>query len=382
MMEAYISGVGVFLPNDPVGNDRIESVLGQINGRSSKVKDWVLDYNKIKTRHYAIDPQTGQPTHTNAQMTALAIHDLLKSQGMALDEIACLACGTSSADQIIPNHGVMVHGELGCPPCEVIATTGVCCSGMTSMKYAIMNVMSGLAPNAISTGSELASLSFRASRFKPQIDRLVSEFNDEPTLAFENDFLRWMLSDGAGAALITPEPRLNGPSLRIDWIEIRSFANEAETCMYYGGIKTADGKLETFRKVDDPMELVGAGYLSLAQDVRVLREKLPYSVRETFLYCREKHGLSADEVDWILPHYSSEGFREPLQSGLAEVGFSLPDDRWFTNLHSRGNTGSASIYIILEEFLSSGRAQPGDRVLCFVPESARFSNCFMHLTVV
>ncbi|MDZ4688784.1 MAG: beta-ketoacyl-ACP synthase III [Planctomycetaceae bacterium] len=382
MPEVYISGVSSFLPNDPVDNDNIENVLGRINGRSSKVKDWVLDYNGIRTRHYALDPATSLPNYTNAQMTAEAVRRLITAGGLSLDDIECLACGTSSADQIIPNHAAMVHGELGCPPCEIISTTGVCCSGMSSMKYAIMNVMGGFAGMSVATGSELASISFLASRFTPHIERQVSEFNQEPTLAFENDFLRWMLSDGAGAVLITPQPRANGPSLRVDWIELRSFANDSETCMYFGGIKTPDGKLESFRGVDDPTELVGRGYLSLAQDVRVLRTNLPRAVRETFVHCQSKHGLDDDEIDWILPHYSSEGFREPLQSGLKEVGFSLPDERWFTNLHTKGNTGSASIYIILDEFLTSGRAQPGDRILCFIPESARFTMCFMHLTVV
>jgi 3-oxoacyl-[acyl-carrier-protein] synthase-3 len=382
MQEAYISGVSSFLPNAPVDNDHIEDLLGRINGRSSKVKDWVLDYNGIRTRHYALDPATSQPNYSNAQMTAEAVRRLMSANGLSLSDIECLVCGTSSADQLIPNHAAMVHGELGCPPCEIASTTGVCCSGMTAMKYAIMNVLSGLTDMAVSTGSELASISFLASRFGPQIERQVSEFNQEPTLAFENDFLRWMLSDGAGAVLITPRPRANGPSLRIDWIELRSFANEAETCMYFGGVKTQSGDLLSFRGVSDPLELVGGGYMSLAQDVRVLRANLPHSVRETFLLSQRKHGLDADEIDWVLPHYSSEGFREPLQSGLKEVGFSVPDERWFTNLHTKGNTGSASIYIILDEFLTSGRAQPGDRVLCFVPESARFTMCFMHLTVV
>lgn len=381
MSDVYISGVSSFLPNDPVDNENIENVLGRINGRSSKVKDWVLDYNGIRTRHYALNPQTMQPTHTNAEMTALAVRQLLTNHNLSLSDIECLACGTSSADQIIPNHAAMVHGELGCPPCEIASTTGVCCSGMTAMKYAIMNVKSGLAKMSVATGSELASLSFRASRFTPQIDRQITEFNQEPMLAFENDFLRWMLSDGAGAVLVT-QPSAEGCSLRVDWIEFRSFANDFETCMYFGGIKTPDGNLEGFRIVDDPLELVGRGYLSLAQDVRVLRSNLPKTVRDTFVHCQSKYGLEEDEVDWILPHYSSEGFREPLQKGLKEVGFNLPEDRWFTNLHTKGNTGSASIYIILDEFISSGRAQPGDRVLCFIPESARFTMCFMHLTVV
>jgi 3-oxoacyl-[acyl-carrier-protein] synthase-3 len=71
-----------------------------------------------------------------------------------------------------------------------------------------------------------------------------------------------------------------------------------------------------------------------------------------------------------------------LFDGLAAGGFEIPDDRWFTNLPSKGNTGAASIYIILEELMASGRVEPGQRILCFVPESSRFSFAVFQLTAV
>ena len=53
-----------------------------------------------------------------------------------------------------------------------------------------------------------------------------------------------------------------------------------------------------------------------------------------------------------------------------------------TNLKWKGNTGSASIYIIIDEFLASGRAKPGQRVFCAIPESARFTFSIMQLSVI
>ena len=79
---------------------------------------------------------------------------------------------------------------------------------------------------------------------------------------------------------------------------------------------------------------------------------------------------------------SSEFFRRPIKEGLDACGFPIPESRWFTNLATRGNTGSAAIYVALEELFHSGRLATGDRLLCMVPESGRFSSGFMHLTVV
>ncbi|MFN0304153.1 MAG: 3-oxoacyl-[acyl-carrier-protein] synthase III C-terminal domain-containing protein, partial [Burkholderiales bacterium] len=86
--------------------------------------------------------------------------------------------------------------------------------------------------------------------------------------------------------------------------------------------------------------------------------------------------------DWFLPHYSSAYFRPGLAKTLTSIDFHIPDERWFTNLTSVGNVGSASMYLMLEELLYSGRLRRGQRILCFVPESARFSVYFMLLTVV
>jgi 3-oxoacyl-[acyl-carrier-protein] synthase-3 len=87
-------------------------------------------------------------------------------------------------------------------------------------------------------------------------------------------------------------------------------------------------------------------------------------------------------VDWLLPHISSEYFRKPIADGFARAGLPLAQERWFTNLGSVGNVGSASIYIMLDQLLKSGRLRDGQRLLCWVPESGRFSSAFVYLTVV
>lgn len=66
---------------------------------------------------------------------------------------------------------------------------------------------------------------------------------------------------------------------------------------------------------------------------------------------------------------------------MAAAGLDIPMTRWFTNLSSKGNTGSASIYIMLEELLRTQPLRQGAQILCYIPESGRFSTGFMLLTV-
>mgnify|MGYP003386133887 FL=1 len=121
---------------------------------------------------------------------------------------------------------------------------------------------------------------------------------------------------------------------------------------------------------------------SVKQDVKLLNEHIiHYTVEKPLTEIMASKSLKAEDVDYFLPHYSSHFFRQKVYDGMAKVGFEIPFERWFTNISTKGNIGSASIYIILEELFHSGRLEPGQTILCYVPESGRFSTAFMLLTV-
>jgi 3-oxoacyl-[acyl-carrier-protein] synthase-3 len=299
--------------------------------------------------------------------------------GFALDDMACLVCGTSNPDQLIPNHAVMVHGELGGPVCEVVATAGVCLSGATAMKYGWLSVMSGNASNAVVTGSEVASLGLRAGNYDGEVPGDAQTGKANTDLAFEKDFLRWMLSDGAGALLLESAPR-PGLNLRIEWIDIFSYAHLLPACMYMGAEKQPDGTLRGWMRYS-AREREAKSLFAVKQDVNLLNnEVVNHTLVKPLQRVIAQRSLSAGDVDWFLPHISSEYFRAPVAEGLARAGLPVPPERWFTNLASVGNIGSAAMHFMLDELLRSGKVQDGQRLLCFVPESGRFSSGFIYLT--
>ena len=376
MNSVYINKIAKFLPNEPVNNSEMEQVLGKIGGKPSRARRIILRSNGIKQRYYVIDKEQNI-VYNNAQITANAIRNL----DFDIDTMECLACGTTMPDQTMPNHAVMVHGELKSKPCEVIATSGICLSGITALKYAYLNVKAGESKTAVSTGSETASTVLHAKNFQKESEFSEDEFQKRPEIAFEKDFLRWMLSDGAGAMLLQDRPNSEGLSLKIEWIEIFSFANELEACMY-AGAKKESGKLIGYREF--PQETwLQESLFSVKQDVKLLNENIVnITVKRTIEKALERRELTANEIDWFLPHYSSEYFRDEVYNSLVEAGFEIPKEKWFTNLTKCGNTGSASIYIMLEELFNSNRVSKGQKILCYIPESGRFSSSFMLLEVV
>lgn len=376
----FITALGAFFPNAPVENDKMEAVLGMAGGLPSRARRLVLARNGIKRRFYAIDPQTRVLTHSNADMAALAVRLALARADVPLGHVNCLACGTSSPDQLKPGHAHMVQGALAAPPMEVSSIAGVCTAGATALKYAYMTVAGGGANVAVSTGSELASSFMRAENFDAEPD--IGTLERQPVLAFEQDFLRWMLSDGAGAAVLRAVPAAQGPSLRVDWIDCLSYAGELPVCMYSGAHRDADGRLRGWREVS-PAEASRDRYFTVKQDTRLLdRHIVEAAVTRPLAAIASRRGLAARDVDWFLPHYSSEYFRPLLNKALEAIGFPIPFEKWFSNMSQRGNVGSAMMYVMLEELLYAGVLQKGQRLLCLVPESARFATCYVHLTVV
>src|SRR6478736_1897404 len=316
--EVYITNTSLFLPNEPVSNDEMEEYLGYINGKPSKSKKIVLRNNGIKTRYYALE-KGGKTTHTNAQMTAEAVRNLFTGNPEALKDIELLSCGTSSPDQMMPSHGVMVHGWLPeAEAIEVVSPSGVCCAGMHAIKYAYLAIKSGDVQKAVATGSERFSGLLVSEVFEEEAQKL-KEMEENPFIAFQKDFLRWMLSDGASAFLMTDKPNEEGLSLRFEWIEGVSYANEMATCMYMGGEKQEDGTLKGFMDYT-PEEIMTKSIFSVKQDITLLSENIIPLGGKKIKEISERKGLTAKDIDYFLPHISSEFFKSKIYDMIEEFG--------------------------------------------------------------
>ncbi len=290
---------------------------------------------------------------------------------MNTSDIQFLATGTTQGDLPIPGFASMVHAKTAIPNCELASFQSVCASGMMALKSAFLQIKSGEKTNALSIGSELASRLFKSSRFEAQGIKKLS---------FDTEFLRWMLSDGAGAMVLENKPRSGGLSLKIDWIELKSAANDFPVCMFTGKNDNINEDEMTWLDYPDYESASKAGAINLKQDIRLLDQVIKTGVAH-FFELIDKGKINPDKIDWLCCHYSSEMFKAPIKELLTKGGATIADEKWFSNLATKGNTGSASIYIMLEELLYSGKLKAGDTILCMVPESGRFITSFMQLTV-
>src|SRR5580658_998255 len=107
MTQAYITGVGAYLPGQPVDNEQLAARFGDGTSRGEALRRRTLAANGIRTRHYAVDDQ-GKTLMLNEELAASAVRRALADRGLAPSAVGMLATGTTQGDLLIPGFASMV----------------------------------------------------------------------------------------------------------------------------------------------------------------------------------------------------------------------------------------------------------------------------------
>lgn len=362
----YLTDTAAFLPGEPVDNAAMDRYIGSINRMSGRIKQRILAENGIHLRHYALDEQ-GVSQHSVASMGAAVVRALIAERSPP----GFLAAATTGGDCAAPGLANLIQGELHLPPLEALSVSGICAASIGALNAVAQAVESGSAQSAVAVASEFPSRLFKASRFAGRAQ----------DVDFDAHFLRWMLSDGAGGVRLANAPAADGISLKLKWIHQKSFSGDMPTCMQVG-MSLGNG-LPGYLDYPSLAAAEQAGAFDLRQNIRTLPNLFDLGLHEYAQLVRDGH-VDPARISHFLCHYSSERFKPLMAELMSAAGIGIPGERWFSNLATKGNTGSASIFIILDEFFQSRRAQlrVGEQIFGFVPESGRFAAAYFLLEVV
>lgn len=386
--DIYLLAASHYLPGEPIDNEQIDAYVAPLDQNSKRIKQRVLGENGIQTRYYALDTE-GQTTISHTELACKAIQDCLNQAKVSLDQIAVLASASSGGDVLMPGVANMIQGALHAPPMETHSHHGVCASSIMALKDAAQSLAQNSEQDlAVVVAAEMPSRIFKQSRFTSQTH-----------IDFEAHFLRWMLSDGAGAVLLGNGAQVlkqaaanplaqRGLALKLNWIHAKSFSGDYPVCMQLGqGSHRAKEHKSAYRAeasyLDFPSvaEAEVAGYFALRQNLRILPNLFEVAVHE---YAGLVQGgwVKPAEVDTFLCHYSSEALGKTCEAMMESAGLGIPREHWFSNLKTCGNTGAASIFIMLSEWLATHHLKAGQKIFVFVPESGRFTVSYCLLEVV
>ena len=360
MTDSYITSTGSYLPGPAIENDNINRYLGRVLGEG-RVQRKILAVNGIAARHYALD-QKQNPTHSIYELAAEAVKDCLR-EAQDSPKVDYLSAGTTHAPLLAPGLSSLLHDQLSKEnvighSLEINSNSGICSSGAQALVNASRAVKSGEARAAVCVGVEQSSIGLRSKAFRTVYDLPAMLKDVRSSKWFMSVFLRFMLSDGAGAFLLEDQPREKGFSLKVNWTYSRSFANEAPLCM----------QLQS-----EP--------LMLRQDIKILAKYMAPLSKKAVEGALCAHDETLDCYDMVLPHMSSYYFEPSVKKIMAELSPNREVPYW-TNLRTAGNTGAASIFIMLDEYMKTRPVAIGDRLLLFVPESGQFNYVLVSLTVV
>ena len=357
-MNCYITGNGSFLPGDPVDNASLPDFMGELDGEA-EVRAKILRMNGIKSRHYALDrDQTA--THDVYELAANAAESCLAGGS---ENITYLSAGSTNTPLVGPGLSSILHGRLAergliTRDVEINSNSGICTSSAQALVNACRAVAAGDHQTALCIGVEQPSDILKSSVIEPPDDRALHPDTLTESKWFMSVFLRSMLSDGAGAVTIRDRPAADRISYRVNWTDSRSFAHETPLCM------TLESRS-----------------LLLSQDVSILARHLKPCISQLMRGAMARHDDRLSSYRVVLPHLSSFYFKRHMLGVLNEFCEGGRIDHW-TNLETAGNTGSASIFIMLDEYTRRHPPAHGEKVLLFIPESGQFNFVVVSLTAV
>ncbi len=394
-MDCYLTNTGSYLPGPAIDNDHISDYLGELDGEQ-EVKQQVLRMNGIRHRHYAQNTSQTATGDVYDLATAAALNclesftdsRLCLKRGLPLSEqdtnsskADCdlegqlpfqtepcsptfLSAGTTYAPLAGPGIASRLHHHLAAcgrmkHSVEISSHSGICTSSAAAIIGATRAIQVGAHKCALAVGAEHASEVLKSTVIRPVDDRYQHD-NLRKSKWFMSVFLRFMLSDGAGAFLFQDKPTPSGLSFRVDWTCSESFASQAPLCM----------------KLDNATGL-------LSQDIDVLSRYMFSLGSRFFSSALKTNHESLSRYRMILPHMSSYFFQRKMERVISEHSSNResPVPYW-TNLAEAGNTGAASIFVMLDQFLRTHTITSGDRILLFVPESGQFNYVLISLTAV
>jgi 3-oxoacyl-[acyl-carrier-protein] synthase-3 len=311
-----ILGTGHYLPDVVRTNFDLEKMVETSD-------EWIRDRTGIRERRIAPDGMAA------SDMAKIAAERALGAAGLLPEDLDMIIVGTVTGDMPMPATAVFLQQKLGAPTCPAFDISAACAGFVFGLSIADQFVRSAAMNNVLVVGVELLSR--------------VLNWKDRTTCV--------LFGDGAGAAVI-------GPS---------------------GGLRGDDGKprgilstrLHTDSSLAHSLKIPGGGTLSpmthelLEQQKNkvVMRGQDIFKVAVKNLYSASKNavdaaGMTPDEVDWICPHQANIRIIDQAVQRL-----HVKREKVLGNIERVGNTSSASIPILLDESVRSGKVKPGHTVL-------------------
>jgi 3-oxoacyl-[acyl-carrier-protein] synthase-3 len=352
VLRAQIAATAAYLPGPAIDNARIRALAGPL-------PDEILEGLEVRTRHWIVDPDSGEHHDSTTGMATAAARQALARAGLNPSELDLMVTATSSPDYLLPPMAAFLQESLGLERCALLEIRGGCAAAVEALDVARMYLERGQYRNALVVGSESIS------------PLLVPVYlNRDPELIRMRDRLvLYNFGDGAGAIVLQAVP--DGAGI------------EASAMACIGGHRkpgmqiVGGGTSEPIRKQQQAERMV-----DLRLDAVESQRFTPAVLEAGLSDLLARAGRPAEDYDLCIVPEGNAGYlvRElEAQGGLSDA-WAVLAGRIHENLAEVGATGSAALPLALDHAWRCGRLQPGHRILLLAIETSKWIYAGMALT--
>jgi 3-oxoacyl-[acyl-carrier-protein] synthase-3 len=304
-IRAVVKGVGHYLPERVVPNTEFEATIDTSD-------EWIRVRSGIERRHFAAEGQTTSDLATRAARAAL------DNAGLQPDDIDAIVLATSTADLTFPSAATMVQANLGMTRGFAFDVQAVCAGFVFALANANALILSGQVRRVLVIGAETFS-------------RLM-DWTDRSTCV--------LFGDGAGALVLEAAEGTGATTDRgVLSVDLNS-----------------DGRFKDILYVDGGVSTGKTGHLRM-EGKEVFRHAVE-KLAETAHAALGKIDLTAEDVDWIVPHQANIRIIEATAKRM-----QLPMDQVIVTVQDHGNTSAASIPLALSVGRDRGQIKQGDLIV-------------------
>ena len=295
-----MTGVGAYLPEKIITNDDLAQWVDTSD-------EWIKQRTGIAQRHMVADGELTSDLAINAA------NEALKHAGVTASDIDLIVVATTTPDDTFPSTATKVQHKLGANKAFAFDVQAVCAGFVYALSVAESMMIAQKAKKALVIGAE---------SFTKLLD-----WNDRGTCV--------LFGDGAGAVVLEAEEAPDNYGILASSLHSDGAYRDI---LYVDGGPSVNGEVGHVR-----ME---------GQDVfRHAVDKLASVMQEVL----DQAGISADEVDWLVPHQANIRIINGMQRK-----FGLSSERVVRTVDKHANTSAASIPLALSQAVHDGRIQPGD----------------------
>ena len=355
LKEVELVSTGVYLPGEPVPFDMIEEVIGYldqapqiIQKTTQKLRPAVKDLIGIEQCYFAVDPKAKTLTESNTSMAVKAIRTALKKAKTSIDEIECIILACPLPDQQTPPTTTLIQHELGIEKCAEMEIHSNC-TGMTkAFQVAFDGLRLGRYKTVVVVYAQLSSAYLLARHYNQKVVKT------------ENVLLRWFLSDSASALVLRAKEKVDSGIKVLD-VYNESVGGGIDPAMWFKHGASNFDYLNAYEK----------GYHHLGQDYRTVVETGEKYFVEGFRRMMNRTDINLNEINHLLATIPSTKLQDKAKKAFSRE-FSIPHDKWYSNIKQNGYSGGSSVVIGLDQMLNDKLFKPGELLTGITIESSKW----------